>query len=148
MLVLSGPTGCGKSTQLPHMILQHMIERGDGGLCNIVCTQPRRISATSVAARVAVEMGETVGQTVGYQIRLEKRASSKTRVLFCTVGILLRTLLSSELDGVSHVIVDEVHERDSLSDFLLIILRDLLKKRPTLKLVHPADICVYIYVHT
>jgi len=81
--------------------------------CRIVCTQPRRISAITVAERVASEWGETIGGTVGYNIRLESRMHRDTALLFCTTGLLLRMLGSNgELDGITHVIMDEVHERD------------------------------------
>ena len=99
-----------------------MVARGQGQACRIITTQPRRISAVAVAQRVAQERTETVGGTVGYQIRLERRMNPATQVLFCTVGILLRYLLSdASLSSVSHVIVDEVHERDRLADFLLVV---------------------------
>lgn len=102
----------------------------------IVCTQPRRISAIGVAERVAQERDEKIGNLVGYQIRLESKTSSWTRLLFCTTGILLRRLESdSELNDVTHVIIDEVHERSEESDFLLMIIRDLLPRRPQLKVV-------------
>ena len=75
----------------------------------------------AVAERVASERGEKIGNTVGYSIRLESQVSKDTRLLFCTTGILLRRLQSDpDLTGVSHVVVDEVHERDVLSDFLLV----------------------------
>jgi ATP-dependent RNA helicase DHX36 len=92
----------------------------------------------SVAARVAKERGEALGGFVGYQIRLENRMSPSTQLLFCTVGILLRLLVSDPtLAALSHVIVDEVHERDRLADFLLVVLRDLVRsgKRPDLKVI-------------
>lgn len=123
----------------------------------MLCTQPRRISAIGVAERVASERAERVGQTVGtvdtctraphagahrvwcvtgYQIRLESRRSRATRLLFCTTGVLLRRLqCDRELAGVSHIFVDEVHERDLNTDFLLIILRRMLQTRSDVKLV-------------
>ena len=102
----------------------------------MICTQPRRISAIGVADRIASERVERVGETVGYQIRLETRRSAKTRLLFCTTGVLLRRLqCDPDLKGVSHIFVDEIHERDLSTDFLLIILRGLIKKRPNLHLV-------------
>ncbi|KAH7332235.1 hypothetical protein KP509_20G077000 [Ceratopteris richardii] len=136
VLVVSGETGCGKTTQLPQFILEHEIANGRGASCNIICTQPRRISAISVATRVAAERGENIGETVGYQIRLESRQSVDTRLLFCTTGVLLRKLVQDpNLRGVSHVLVDEIHERGMNEDFLIIILRDLLPQRPDLRLV-------------
>jgi HrpA-like RNA helicase len=136
VVVVSGSTGCGKSTQLPQFILDQAIEAGVGSSCSIICTQPRRLAAIAVAERVAAERAERIGDTVGYSIRLESKRSARTRLLFCTTGIVLRHLESSPtLAGVSHVIVDEVHERGLDSDFLLIILKGLLAKRPDLKLI-------------
>jgi len=93
VLVISGETGCGKTTQLPQYILEEGISSLRGAHYNIVCTQPRRISAISVAARIASERGESLGETVGYQIRLEALRSAQTRLLFCTTGVLLRKLV-------------------------------------------------------
>lgn len=93
VLVVSGETGCGKTTQLPQFILEEEIASSRGANCNIICTQPRRISAISVAARISSERGESLGETVGYQIRLESKRSAETRLLFCTTGVLLRQLV-------------------------------------------------------
>jgi hypothetical protein len=131
VVVISGETGCGKTTQIPQFILD-----SSGGAANILITQPRRISAIGVAERVAEERGESVGETAGYQIRLRVRRSAATRLLFCTTGLVLRRLLGDrQLTGVSHLIVDEIHERSVDSDFLLIIVRQLLQRRPDLKVV-------------
>jgi HrpA-like RNA helicase len=134
--VISGETGCGKTTQVPQFVLEDAIQRGVGGACNIICTQPRRISAIGVAERVASERGERVGESTGYAIKGESRSSPHTRLLFCTVGVLLRRLQSEPtLNSVSHLIVDEVHERDVLTDFLLVMVRDILAARRNLKLI-------------
>ncbi|KAL2653940.1 hypothetical protein R1flu_022068 [Riccia fluitans] len=136
VIVVSGETGCGKTTQLPQFILESEIAAGRGADCRIICTQPRRISAISVAERVASERGEEVGETVGYQVRMDGQRGRDTRLLFCTSGILLRRLMNdSELKEVSHVLVDEIHERGMNEDFLLIVLKNLLSRRPDLKLV-------------
>lgn len=136
VLVVSGETGCGKTTQLPQFILEEEISCLRAADCNIVCTQPRRISAISVSARIAAERGEAIGETVGYQIRLEAKRSTQTRLLFCTTGVLLRQLVQDpNLTGVSHLLVDEIHERGMNEDFLLIILRDLLPRCPDLRLI-------------
>ena len=108
--VVCGATGCGKTTQLPQFILEEAFARGAGAQTKVVVTQPRRVAATSVAARVASEMGEPSGPggLVGYAIRGESRQSPQTQLLFCTVGILLRRLQDDPtLADVSHVIVDE-----------------------------------------
>ena len=136
VVVVSADTGAGKTTQVPQLVLDDMIGRGEGARCSMVVTQPRRISAIGVASRVAEERCERVGDTVGYSIRGESRRSAKTRILLCTTGVLLRRLqCDADLGTLSHVFVDEVHERDLSTDFLLIIMRELLVKRPRLKLV-------------
>ncbi|KAK0589636.1 hypothetical protein LWI29_016618 [Acer saccharum] len=134
VLVVCGETGSGKTTQVPQFILDDMIESGCGGYCNIICTQPRRIAAISVAERVADERCEpspgSDGSLVGYQVRLDSAMNKRTKLLFCTTGILLRKIVGDlNLSGVTHVIVDEVHERSLLGDFLLIVLKDLLEKQ-------------------
>ncbi|KAL0344834.1 UNVERIFIED_CONTAM: DExH-box ATP-dependent RNA helicase DExH1 [Sesamum radiatum] len=136
VLVVSGETGCGKTTQLPQFILEDEISSLRGASCSIICTQPRRISAISVAARISSERGEKLGETVGYQIRLESKRSAQTRLLFCTTGVLLRQLVQDpDLTGITHLLVDEIHERGMNEDFLLIILHDLLPRRPDLRLI-------------
>lgn len=138
VVVVLAATGSGKTTQLPQLILDDWIMRGDGAKCNIVCTQPRRIAAISVAERVAKERGESVGDTVGYQVRFESKIPKPDgSILFCTTGLFLRRLQNDLansggggfLDGVTHVAVDEVHERDVDTDLLLFVLRRLLHER-------------------
>ncbi|XP_036436605.1 3'-5' RNA helicase YTHDC2 [Colossoma macropomum] len=135
VVLVVGETGSGKTTQIPQFLLDDCSRKGTP--CRIFCTQPRRLAAIAVAERVAAERGESVGQTIGYQIRLESRVSPKTLLTFCTSGVLLRTLMAGDatLSTVTHVIVDEVHERDGLTDFLLTKMRDMLQKMPSLKLI-------------
>ncbi|XP_017146133.1 putative ATP-dependent RNA helicase DHX57 [Drosophila miranda] len=143
VVVISGETGCGKSTQVPQFILDNWFFRAlqlqpkeTLPHVEIICTQPRRLSAIGVAERVAAERLDRIGQLVGYQIRLENKVSQSTRLSFCTTGILLRRLASDPmLSGVSHVIVDEVHERSEESDFLLLILKNILRERKDLKVI-------------
>ncbi|XP_003908583.2 putative ATP-dependent RNA helicase DHX57 isoform X1 [Papio anubis] len=136
VVVISGMTGCGKTTQIPQFILDDSLNGPPEKVANIICTQPRRISAISVAERVAKERAERVGLTVGYQIRLESVKSSATRLLYCTTGVLLRRLEGdTALQGVSHIIVDEVHERTEESDFLLLVLKDIVSQRPGLQVI-------------
>jgi len=130
VLVVSGETGSGKTTQVPQFILENETEAGQGGKCSVLCTQPRRIAAISVAERVASERGEPApgerGSAVGYAVRLDSATTSDTRLLFCTTGILLRRLASDPaLSTVTHVVVDEVHERTLQGDFLIALLKDL-----------------------
>ena len=122
---------------MPQYILEHCTENSIP--CRLICTEPRRLAAISVAERVAHARGEKVGQTVGFQIRLESRSSPRTLLTFCTVGVLLRTLMGGgdqhALSSLTHVIVDEIHERDRFSDFLLAVLRDSLSKFRNLKVI-------------
>lgn len=136
--LVAGSTGCGKTTQVPQYLLDDAWASGSGAA--IVCTQPRRISAMTVSERIANERGESIGQsTVGYQIRLESRVAADCSLLFCTSGVLLRKLTSETSDktceALTHIIIDELHERDLFADFLTIILRQVLPKHPHLKLV-------------
>jgi ATP-dependent RNA helicase DHX29 len=141
VVVISGETGCGKSTQVAQYILEEALLRGEGHKVNLVCTQPRRVAAVSLAERVAQEMGDEggaggSGALVGYQIRMESKTSAATRLTFCTTGILLRKLQTDPtLQQYTHIILDEVHERQALGDFLLVVLRDLVHARPDLRLI-------------
>ncbi|PNF38309.1 ATP-dependent RNA helicase DHX36 [Cryptotermes secundus] len=136
--VISGETGCGKTTQVAQFILDSYIMKDKGSVCRIICTQPRRISATSVASRVAEERDEVCGEeSVGYQIRLEKRMPRKKgSILFCTTGVMLQWMQSDPvLREVSHIVLDEIHERDVISDFVMTILKDIIQKRSDLKVI-------------
>uniref|UniRef100_A0A672JZB1 RNA helicase n=1 Tax=Sinocyclocheilus grahami TaxID=75366 RepID=A0A672JZB1_SINGR len=126
---------CVNESLIPQFLLDDCCRSGIP--CRIFCTQPRRLATIAVAERVAAERGEKIGQTIGYQIRLESRVSPKTLLTFCTSGVLLRTLMSGDeaLSTVTHVIVDEVHERDGLTDFLLTKMKELVQKTPSLKLI-------------
>ncbi|XP_026462459.1 dosage compensation regulator isoform X3 [Ctenocephalides felis] len=135
VILIRGNTGCGKTTQVCQFILDDYIASGSGALCNIAVTQPRRISAISVAERIANERAEDLGESCGYSVRFESvlpRAYGS--ILFCTVGVLLRKL-ESGLRGVSHVIIDEIHERDVNSDFAMVVLRDMIHTYPDLRLI-------------
>jgi ATP-dependent helicase HrpB len=147
-LVLSAPTGSGKTTQVPQILLHSGL--GDCGLGDsnlagsdladkgqILVLQPRRLAARLVATRVAAELGEPLGQTVGYQTRHEGSHSPETRILFLTEGLFLRRLMSEpQLPGVAAVILDEFHERSLASDLTLGLCRRLrATERPDLRLV-------------
>ncbi|KAJ6520085.1 P-loop containing nucleoside triphosphate hydrolase protein [Mycena sanguinolenta] len=134
VVVVVGETGCGKTTQLPQFILDSLIMSNVGSTASIIVTQPRRLSAISVAARVSAERIED--GSVGYAIRGESKQGVNTKLLFCTTGVVLRRLGSGDtLENTSHIVVDEVHERSVDGDFLLLELRELLKRHPTLKVV-------------
>ena len=114
VLVVSGETGCGKTTQVPQFILEEAVEKGQASRVSIVCTQPRRVAAISVAERVASERGERLGEVVGYHLRMDiKVPREKGVILYCTTGILLHRMQSDRaLKQFTHVILDEIHERD------------------------------------
>lgn len=133
ILVIVGETGSGKTTQLP----QYLHEGGytKGGL-KVGCTQPRRVAAMSVAARVADEMGVKVGNEVGYSIRFEDSTSDKTVLKYMTDGMLLREFMTEpDLGGYSALMIDEAHERTVHTDILLALVKDLARERPDLKLL-------------
>ncbi|KAI0544613.1 helicase associated domain-containing protein [Xylaria curta] len=140
VVIVCGETGCGKSTQVPSFLLEHQLSLGRP--CKIYCTEPRRISAISLARRVSEELGEgrgdlgTARSLVGYSIRLESNTAKETRLIYATTGIVMRMLEgSNELREITHLVLDEVHERTIDSDFLLIVLKKLLEKRKDLKVV-------------
>uniref|UniRef100_A0AAX7SL58 ATP-dependent RNA helicase DHX29 n=1 Tax=Astatotilapia calliptera TaxID=8154 RepID=A0AAX7SL58_ASTCA len=142
VVVVAGETGSGKSTQIPQFLLEDLLTGGTAAQpCNIVVTQPRRISAMSLACRVSQELGCEDGpgsksSLCGYQIRMENQSGDWTRLLYCTTGVLLRKLQHDRhLTSLTHIIVDEVHERSVQSDFLLTILKDVVMKRSDLQLI-------------
>jgi pre-mRNA-splicing factor ATP-dependent RNA helicase DHX16 len=133
ILVIVGETGSGKTTQLP----QYLHEAGytKGGL-KVGCTQPRRVAAMSVAARVADEMGVKVGNEVGYSIRFEDATSDKTILKYMTDGMLLREFMTEpDLGAYSALMIDEAHERTVHTDILLALIKDLSRERPELKIL-------------
>lgn len=139
-VIISGETGSGKSTQSVQFVLDHMIHTSNGSIANIVCTQPRRISALGLADRVSDERCSSVGNEIGYIIRGDSKVGPSTRITFMTTGVLLRRMQSStdlvqSIADVSHIFVDEVHERSVDTDFLLALLRDVMNARPDLKIV-------------
>ncbi|KAL7527803.1 hypothetical protein ACHAXR_002134, partial [Thalassiosira sp. AJA248-18] len=134
-----------KSTQVPQFLLD---DPQIGSTAHIIVTQPRRISAISVAERVASERCQPIRQTVGYSVRLESCTSTKTQLLFCTPGVLMKRLhptddndndnddgSSNRLAEYTHIIMDEIHERDKYTEFLLIALQDLLEEQNDLQLI-------------
>ena len=130
--LIVGATGSGKTTQLPQFVL----EAGYAEAGMIACTQPRRVAAMSVAARVADELDVKLGQQVGYSIRFEDCTSQSTVLKYMTDGMLLReAMIDPNLSKYSVVMLDEAHERTLATDLLFGLLKALLPKRPDLKLI-------------
>jgi ATP-dependent helicase HrpA len=132
VIIISGETGSGKTTQIPKFCLA----AGRGIEGKIGCTQPRRIAATTVSRRIAQELGERLGQSVGYKIRFQDRTSPDAYIKIMTDGILLaETQNDPDLTEYDTIIVDEAHERNLNIDFILGFLKTLLKKRKDLKVI-------------
>jgi ATP-dependent helicase HrpA len=132
VLIVAGDTGSGKSTQLP----QYCLELGRGREALIAHTQPRRLAARALAARIAEELAQPVGATVGFRVRFADQLSAATRLVLMTDGLLLAELASDpELRRYDTVIVDEAHERSLNVDLLLGVLKRILPRRPELKLI-------------
>ncbi|XP_014477803.1 PREDICTED: putative ATP-dependent RNA helicase DHX30 isoform X2 [Dinoponera quadriceps] len=148
ILLIEGDTGCGKSTQVPQFILDSYAHNGNATDCNILVSQPRKISAISLADRVAHERNEILGDVVGYQVRLKNETPQEPgRILYCTTGILLRKLQCTPgLEGCSHVILDEAHERSIDTDVLMNLLRRAVDRNPDLKvLIMSATINAHLF---
>ncbi|KAJ8674355.1 hypothetical protein QAD02_005617 [Eretmocerus hayati] len=124
--VIEGATGCGKSTQVPQFILDSCYTQRKQ--CNIVVTQPRRIAAISIADRVSKERNWPIGTLVGCQVGMWRCISKDTRLTYCTTGVLQKKLVQQKnMLDFTHIIIDEVHERDQDMDFLLLIIRKFLR---------------------
>ncbi|KAJ4347144.1 uncharacterized protein N0V89_011082 [Didymosphaeria variabile] len=134
-LVLTAETGSGKSSQIPQYMLEYFRERGEKDKV-VLCTQPRRVAAISLATRVAEEHGTRLGNEVGYTIRFEDKTTEKTRIKYLTDGTLLRMFLTQpDLPEVGCVILDEAHERTLATDILMGLLLDIVKFRTDLKII-------------
>src|SRR5688572_17430501 len=130
-VVVEAPPGAGKTTRLPASLLSEPWCTGQ-----VLVTEPRRIAARLAAARVAEELGGRVGETVGYRVRFDDKTSRSTRLIFATEALILRQLLlTSDLQNVSAVVLDEIHERSADLDTLLALLVRLQEQRPNLRLI-------------
>ncbi|XP_015109317.1 probable ATP-dependent RNA helicase spindle-E [Diachasma alloeum] len=124
--IIQGPTGCGKTTQVPQFILDSCYRKKLP--CNIVVTQPRRIAAMSIAKRVSEEHEWPCGTLVGFKVGLVSNTNEETRLTYCTTGVLLQRLVHQKhMNDFTHVIIDEIHERDQDMDFLLLVVRKFLR---------------------
>lgn len=132
VVIIAGETGSGKTTQIPKMCLEAgLLRRG-----KLACTQPRRVAALSISRRIAEELGVVWGQEVGAKIRFNDRTSKDTRIKVMTDGMLLTEIRSDrQLRGYDAIIIDEAHERSLNIDFLLGYLKQLLARRPDLKVI-------------
>ena len=134
ILVFVGETGSGKTTQIPQFVLFDDMPQTQRKM--VACTQPRRVAATSVAQRVAQEMDVNLGEEVGYSIRFEDMTSQKTILKYMTDGMLLREAMNDhDLKRYSTIILDEAHERTMATDVLMGLLKDVVARRPDLKLI-------------
>src|SRR5690606_24300968 len=132
VVIVAGETGSGKTTQIPKICL----ELGRGVLGSIGHTQPRRLAARTVAVRIAEELGTELGETVGYKVRFTDHATDDTLVKLMTAGILLAEIQGDRLlRQYDTLIIDEAHERSLNIDFLLGYIKEILPKRPALKVI-------------
>lgn len=134
ILVFVGETGSGKTTQIPQFVLFDDLPHLHGKM--VACTQPRRVAAMSVAERVAAEMDVKLGAEIGYSIRFEDMTSNKTIMKYMTDGMLLREAMHDpNMSRYSTIILDEAHERTMSTDVLMGLLKDVVKRRPDMKLI-------------
>ncbi|KAL7048969.1 hypothetical protein ACKWTF_003555 [Chironomus riparius] len=137
IILIQGSTGSGKTTQIPQYIMETASYRNEP--CRILCTQPRRISAIASAERVCYERGVTLGTSIGYQIRLDSQISANTNCIFLTPGVFLRYLMGKMPErlfkNVTHILIDEAHERAKENDFLLTSIKEHFHANPNMKLI-------------
>ncbi|KAG8901099.1 hypothetical protein FRC00_009093 [Tulasnella sp. 408] len=134
--IVAGETGCGKTTQLPQFILDHLITSRRGQQASILITQPSRKSALGVSARVSAERLED--GSVGYAVGGDNQTTAKTKLLFVTTGVALRRLATDDdrtLTNVTHIVIDEIQERSAEIDLLLLELRELLSRNKTIRVI-------------
>ena len=135
-LIIQGETGSGKSTQIGQFLAESGWCDGPDGILRVCITQPRRVAAITLAVRVAEEKGCQIAEEVGYTIRFDDKTSAKTQIKYVTEGVLIREMMSDPLlKTYSVIMIDEAHERTLNTDILLVLLKDILRKRPELRLI-------------
>jgi pre-mRNA-splicing factor ATP-dependent RNA helicase DHX16 len=137
VLLILGETGSGKTTQIPQFLMSMLENDEETKSKKVVCTQPRRVAAMSIAQRVAEEAGTRLGKKVGYKVRFDSKVhEQETKLIYCTDGILLREAIASpDLSDYGAIIIDEAHERTLATDILLGLLKELILVRPELKII-------------
>lgn len=140
VIIISGTTGCGKTTQVPKFIFEYLLQKNNEVLFKenkkILITQPRRIAAVSIARRLSEELDEPLGGLVGFHVGLNPFYGIKTKIIVCTTGIFLQKIINeNHIDEFGYIIIDEVHERDCDIDLLLIMIKHLLKRNSQVKLI-------------
>lgn len=147
--IICGETGCGKTTRVPQFIYDDCIEKGKTNV-KILITQPRRIAAISISNRLKEEISnsERDSDLIGYHVGMEPKFSDKTKILIVTTGIFLQRLINENtLDEFSHIIIDEVHERDTDIDLVLVLLKHFLKKSSTKVILMSATISTHLFAN-
>lgn len=147
--VIAGETGCGKTTQVPQFLYKECLEKNDESF-NMIITQPRRIAAVSIAKRLSQEMNVRCGEEVGYHVGMSPVfTTGLTKILIMTTGIFLQRIIHEKnLDEFTHIILDEVHERDIDIDFVLIMVKHIIKRNSHIKLIlMSATICTALFAN-
>uniref|UniRef100_A0A7E4VNZ7 RNA helicase n=1 Tax=Panagrellus redivivus TaxID=6233 RepID=A0A7E4VNZ7_PANRE len=133
--LVKGPTDTKKSSQIAQYILDNAISRGVGAECNVIQSVSRQVSATALAAKVAEERGEALGQSVGYGVRFEDVYPRPFGSIMFTASRKMIQRMQNGLQGISHLIVDDIHERELYTDFVLLLVRDMARTYPNLKII-------------
>lgn len=136
IVIICGSTGCGKTTQIPQLIYNHSIQHNKEP--SIIITQPRRLAATTISRRLCKEMNFSLGKEIGFQVGMNLNYSKQTKIVLKTTGIFLEELINNKekvATTYTHIILDEIHERDINIDLVLIFIKDLIKLNKNIKII-------------